>query len=71
MAWIGIILGTIAGLVTSISACVLWDLPLWAALLLYPAIGSAVAISIILLLFFRGEHTPDADPMGDVRTVAG
>ncbi len=71
MAWLGIVLGTLAGLMTSISACVLWDLPLWVGLLLYPSIGSAVAICIILLLLLRSEQTPGADPMGDVRTVAG
>ncbi|MCU9836715.1 hypothetical protein OEZ49_02935 [Ruegeria sp. WL0004] len=71
MAWVGIVLGTLAGLVISISACVFWELPFWAGLLLYPAIGSSVAISVILVLFLRGEHTPDADPISDARTVAG
>ena len=71
MAWIGVFLGTLAGLASSILACALWELPIWAALLLYPVTGSAIAVAVILLFMLRDIRVPAAEPVTGGRTVNG
>ncbi|SDC47596.1 hypothetical protein [Ruegeria marina] len=70
MAWLGLTLGTLVGLGSSILACIYWDLPLWAALLLHPVIGTAIAVSVILLLLLRNETETRGDKIRDTEPVA-
>ncbi|MCE8537712.1 hypothetical protein KBY27_09605 [Ruegeria pomeroyi] len=71
MAWIGVFLGTFAGLACSILGVLFWNLPLWAALLLYPVTGSAIAVSVVVLFLLREAQSPAAEPMASGRTVNG
>lgn len=71
MAWVGLILGTLAGLSSSIFSILFMDLPLWAALMLHPVIGSAVTVFILLLFLLRNDPEADGDALGGPGPVAG
>lgn len=73
MAWVGLIVGTIAGILASVVGYTLWSLPLWLSLSLYPLAGSASAMLVIAILFLRRQSAraaPGRSPArSDLRTV--
>ncbi len=50
MAWLGIIVGTILGLICVCVAPAVYGLPVWAAIMLYPLVGTFGAVLTILIL---------------------
>ena len=50
MAWLGIIVGTILGLICVFVAPAVYGLPVWAAIMLYPLVGTFGAVLTILIL---------------------
>ncbi|MFW8594390.1 hypothetical protein [Cribrihabitans neustonicus] len=64
MAWVGIFLGTLAGLLAAGLAYAGLGWPLWASALLYPAAGTSTAVLVILLLALRGTGGAGGLPEG-------
>lgn len=50
MAWAGIIIGMFAGILAAVGGYWIADLPLWMSLLMYPLVGSTVAVVVIAVL---------------------
>ncbi|MFS4580687.1 hypothetical protein [Phaeobacter sp. C3_T13_0] len=66
MAWIGIIVGTFAGMFSAVAAYTLYALPLWYSLLLYPTVGTTGAIVTIFIMMqlppsLRRMHQTNSD----------
>lgn len=58
----GLIIGTVFGLLASVLGYLLWSLPLWMALALYPLVGTLVTIIALALVVLREIRTaPDTD----------
>ncbi|MEK0165283.1 hypothetical protein VWZ88_06320 [Phaeobacter sp. JH20_36] len=66
MAWIGIIVGTFAGIFSAVAAYTLYALPLWYSLLLYPTVGTTAAIvTMLAMLHLPPGLRPMMPPDGD------
>lgn len=58
----GLIIGTVFGLLASVLGYVVWSLPLWMALVLYPLVGTFVTIIALALVVLREIRTvPEAE----------
>ena len=58
----GLIIGTVFGLLASVLGYLLWSLPLWMAIALYPLVGTLVTIIALALVVLREIRTaPDTD----------
>ncbi|MGR3761879.1 hypothetical protein ACUXV3_17370 [Roseobacteraceae bacterium NS-SX3] len=53
MAWVGILIGTLAGISTAVLGYAAFGWPLWACLLAYPAAGVLTAALVIAALMLR------------------
>ncbi|APX15501.1 hypothetical protein K4K96_12310 [Phaeobacter inhibens] len=66
MAWIGIIVGTFAGVFSAVAAYALYALPLWYSLMLYPTVGTTSAIlTILVMIHLPPGLRPMAQPHPD------
>ena len=64
MAWVSFAIGALVSMVTVIMAYTLLALPLWMALLIYPVMGTMVALTVLIILYLRSEYSDGDKPIG-------
>lgn len=59
MAWVSFAIGAFIAMLMTILAYSVLTLPLWLVLLLYPVMGTVVALAVLIILYLRSEDTDD------------
>lgn len=59
MAWVSFTVGAILAIVMGILAYSFLALPVWIILLIYPVMGTVVALAVLIILYLRDDDTDD------------
>ncbi|NRB20650.1 MAG: hypothetical protein HRU33_24740 [Rhodobacteraceae bacterium] len=57
MAWVSFAVGAVIAMVMVLLAYCILALPLWMIVLIYPVIGTVVALTVLMILYLRSEDS--------------